>query len=488
MEYVYARTLFFAAALAALLTACGGGGGSGSVPPQAPGGNGGAPSPAPSSSYSPAPTPAPTHTPVSAPTPVPTPTPNGSTILGNTTGLFAPVQILDRRMTTSQIQSEAPYEDLVWGAFSPSSWNAYHPGMIVSRYLMPFDDDYSISGHDLAWWEQNHPDWILYACDQNGNPTHDVARDDGFPNVLLDIHNPQVIQYQMQTVGPYMIANGYNALAADNITFANYTGGPNSLLGQSVPGENYGSDGWYGCGIWEGSTFVRRYTLGYDKPDPAFISDIVNWVETVRSMLNSDPSLAPYRLHFIVNHPMGLTSDPNEQAIFSHVDAMSYEASFSNWNRFHANFPNIIQYMQYGQANHVAMIDINYFCQNNGTPCETSVTPSQLEFAMAAHQLANEGASGLYISPSTGDIYSYHPEYQTHLGTPCSEYTTVGTDMYARRFSNGLVVVNNGTAAQAYALPSNHTYSDIEGRSLTNPLTVNVDDGYVLTTTGNGCV
>src|SRR5579884_1563191 len=109
-------------------------------------------------------------------------------------------------MSSSQIQSEAPYESLVWGSFTPSAWDAAHPSMIVSRYLMPFDDDYAISGHDLNWWQQNHPDWILYACDQNGNPTHYVARDDGFPNVLLDIHNPQVIQYQIsQEVGPYMI-------------------------------------------------------------------------------------------------------------------------------------------------------------------------------------------------------------------------------------------------------------------------------------------
>jgi hypothetical protein len=404
--------------------------------------------------------------------------------------MFAPVQILDRRMSASDIASEAPYEDIVWGAFNPGAWDAAHPGMIVSRYLMPFDDDYAISGHNLTWWQQNHPDWILYACDQNGNPTHYVARDDGFPDVPLDIHNPQVIQYQiLQTVGPYMIANGYNALAADNVTFRNYTGAPNTILGQSVPGENYGTDGWFGCGIWEGNTFVKRYTMGYGKADPAFIADLVNWVETVRSMLNTDPSLAPYHLRFLVNHPLGSIGDPNEQAIISHVDGMEYEGSFSNWDRFGQNFPSIIQYMQYVQESHVAMIDINYFCSNlAGVQCEPSVTPSQMEFVMAAHSLANEGALGLFISPSTGDIYSYHPEYRTRLGTPCAEYTTVGTDMYSRRFSNGLVVVNNSsTTAQPFTLPSNHGYTDIEGRALSNPLTVNPDDGYVLTTTGNGC-
>jgi hypothetical protein len=407
--------------------------------------------------------------------------------LPDTTGRFSAIQILDLKMSSSQITAEAPYEDAVWGTFSPSYWNAGHPGMIVSRYLMPFDDDYAVSGHDLNWWQQNHPDWILYACDQNNNPTHYVARDDGFPNVLLDIHNPQVIQYQISgEVGPYMVANGYNALAADNITFKNYTGGPNALLGQSVSGETYGSDGWYGCGIWQGTTFVRRYSMGWDQPDPAFISDLVNWVQTVRSILNTDPYLSTYHLHLMVNHPIGSLSDPNEQAVISNVDTMEYEASFSNWDRYNANFPEIIQYMQYTQAHHVAFFDINYFCQNNGTPCESSVTTSQLEFAMAAHQLGNEGGAGLFIAPGGGSSYSYYSQYQTHLGTPCSEYATVGTDVYLRRFSGGLVVVNNSTAAQSVSLP-NHTYADIDGRAISNPLTVNGQDGYVMTTTQNGC-
>jgi hypothetical protein len=404
-----------------------------------------------------------------------------TTILPNTSGRFSLIQILDRYMTSSQIAQEGPYEDVVWGTFSPSNWNAAHPGMIVSRYLMPWDDDYAISGHDLNWWEANHPDWILYACDQYGNPTHYVAKADGFPNVVLDIHNPQVIQYQMSQEGPYMLANGYNALAADNITFVNYTGGPNDALGQTVPGETYGEDGWYGCGIWEGTTFVRRYSLGWAKADPAFIADLVNWVETVRSILN-----AQYHVHFIVNHPPGSLGDPNEQAVIANVDGTVDEDSFANRDRYGANVPAIVAYMQYAQAHHVAYFDVNYYCDANGSPCESSVTSSQLEFAMAGYQLGNEGGAGLYISPSTGDIYSYHPEYQTQLGTPCAEYATVGTDTYMRRFSGGLVVMNNSTTAQSVSLP-NHVYADIESRTITNPLTVNGLDAYVMTTTQNGC-
>ncbi len=386
-------------------------------------------------------------------------------------------------MTESQILEEAPDEDAVWGSFSPSYWNQGHAGMIDSRYLMPFDDDNAISGHDLSWWQTNHPDWILYTCDQNGNPTHYVARADGFPDVPLDIHNPAVIQYQMQQVEiPYLIANGYNSLAADNVTFSNYTSGPNVLLGQSDPGYNYQTDGWYGCGIWEGNQFIKRYTMGYAKPDPAFISDLVNWVQTVRTYLNQS------HLHFLINHPITWPLDSNETALISNVDAMMYEASFSNWGRYHADFTSILDYMEYVQQNHVAFLVVDYWCLNGGSPCEQKLTPSQIEFSMASYQLANEGGASLYVSPSGGDIYSYLNVYATRMGLPCGAYTTPGASMYARQFSGGLVVVNNSaTLAQNFNLPGGLQYTDIEGRPISNPLTVAPDDGYVLTTSGNGC-
>lgn len=479
-----------------MLAACGGGGGGSGSLPNGPGGNGGggpSPSSSPHSTPGTTPTPRTTPTPVVTPTPLVTPTPMpttgpGSTILPDSTGRFDPVQILDLKMTPSQIASEAPFEDAVWGAFDPSAWVNAHRGMIVSRYFMPFNDDSSISQHDLTWWQQNHPDWIMYACDQNGNPTQYVARDDGFPDVPLDIHNPAVIQYQMQMVIPYMVANGYNALAADNITFHNYLGGPNVLLGQNDPGENYGSDGWYGCGIWEGNTFVRRYSGGPGAPDPNFIADLVNWVETVHSTLTQNPQYSQYHLRLLANHPMGTTNNQNDQAVLANVDLEAYEASFTNFDRFGANFPEIIQWMQWIQAAHVAYVDVNYFCKNDGGPCEQQLTSSQKEFAMAAYELGNEGGAGFFMSPAGGQSYSYYTELQTQLGKPCAEYTTPGTDMYARKFANGLVVVNNSSSTEQYTLPNSDKYVDIENRTVTNPLPVNSDDGYVLTTSGNGCL
>src|SRR5581483_12506813 len=109
-----------------LLSACGGGGG-GTTPP-GPGGGGG-PTPTPTSSGSPGstPTPHPSGSPMSTPTPhatnTPSSTPTPNTILPNSTGAVDPMQIIDLKMSQQDIDDEAPYEDLVWGAFFPQYWN-----------------------------------------------------------------------------------------------------------------------------------------------------------------------------------------------------------------------------------------------------------------------------------------------------------------------------------------------------------------------------
>ena len=117
---------------------------------------------------------------------------------------------------------------------------------------------------------------------------------------------------------------------------------------------------------------------------------------------------------------------------------------------------------------------------------DAAVTIPQREYALAAYFMANEGALDTYITPSAGRIDSTFPEYSARLGTPCEEYHG-GPSIYYRRYSGGMVVLNAQPSAPANAaLPSNHHYADIDGRPVSNPLSVASSDGYVLTTT-NGC-
>jgi hypothetical protein len=72
----------------------------------------------------------------------------------------------------------------------------------------------------------------------------------------------------------------------------------------------------------------------------------------------------------------------------------------------------------------------------------------------------------------------YHSEYGESIGTPCSDVAG-GPQVYSRRFSGGLAVVNAGLSAQSYTVPGG-SYRDVEGRSVGSTLSLKPNDAYVL--------
>jgi hypothetical protein len=93
----------------------------------------------------------------------------------------------------------------IWGgseALLPM-YRQSNPNMILSKYI-PFSRFVAVLAYpqewlfiasyrdpdsrDLAWWQANHPSWVLYACDQV-TPAG-LATD---PEITLDISNPDVI-------------------------------------------------------------------------------------------------------------------------------------------------------------------------------------------------------------------------------------------------------------------------------------------------------
>ena len=95
--------------------------------------------------------------------------------------------------SASTPEDEIGKVDLVWGSVSPDQ-----PAGVYNLYYYPFDRDADEgtggTHHDITWFLANHPDWIEYTCDKK-TPAYEY--DD--PNVPLDITNPAVIDYMMQT-------------------------------------------------------------------------------------------------------------------------------------------------------------------------------------------------------------------------------------------------------------------------------------------------
>jgi hypothetical protein len=364
----------------------------------------------------------------------------------------------------------------------PTYWKAGNPA-IVSTYYMPMETDANTSlwgaiGHPLSWWQTNHPDWVLYSCTSAGAQTTIPAYISGLTNnVPLDIHNPDVIAYQVKAAANYAIANGYSAVGFDEVLFYN--------LGGATAGT-----GAYGCGIYQNGTFVKRYS---GKTDANWNADVVAWVKAARTILTTDATIAPYHLKLVVNHPAGLISSTNEQAILSNVDADVNETGFSDYGNYTSSsslFKTTVDWTRYAQAHGAAPLTINKYSES------TAVTPEQLEYSIATYLMANEGGSGLFTVNSSGyGVEQYHSEYATSFGTRCGgyyggpTYNANSPDLWYRKYSNALVIVNSGSATRAseiVSLPAGHTYRDLEGRAVSNPLTVAKSDAYVLLTT-NGC-
>ncbi|MBV9269622.1 MAG: hypothetical protein JO165_00905, partial [Candidatus Eremiobacteraeota bacterium] len=111
--------------------------------------------------------------------------------MGSTSGKIGLFQIFDQftpnKISASEAAADASRYTAIWGARvnNATSWRSGNPHMQTSYYI-PQETDantgaWGNQGHTLAWWKANHPDWILYACDANNNPTTTPAYIPGLP-------------------------------------------------------------------------------------------------------------------------------------------------------------------------------------------------------------------------------------------------------------------------------------------------------------------
>lgn len=373
-------------------------------------------------------------------------------------------------MPVSQVQKLGRRYDAVWGSTEPAAWSGVHHGMIVSNYFIMGMDRYSMLHHSLSWWKSSHPDWILYACDAAGHPTHDIAYMKGVnvPDMPLDIHNPSVAAYQIDAMAHAAAAAGYNSLAIDQVLFWNTLIGGNPSFGQHPNSHEYG------CGVWHGGTFERRYSSPGDKQ---WIADVVSYMREAKQVASRES------IPLVINHPAGNIDDPDEQQILQSADIEMDETGFSDYGRYAKMggrlFKRELAYMQYAQEHGVGFMVIDNF---NG---EASLAPAHVEYAMATYLMGNEGAALLFAGGENSyGSAQYRSEFDAPIGRPCGGPANSG-DLYTRAFQGGIAVVNAGSASESLRLPSGKNYRDIEGRRVSSPLSVAPGDAYVLL--GPGC-
>ena len=308
-------------------------------------------------------------------------------------GLFQP---FDGGISGPQAQADAPRYVLTWGTDKPGTWVAGN-GRINATYYLPFDTDADIGdfgdlGHSLDWWQNvgPHPDWVLYKCDRTT-----PAWVGGLPqNVPLDISNPDVVAYQMSTIAPYMLMQGYTSLAADVLSLQN---------GQS------------GCGVWAHGHTVWVQRFSGKAVDPRWAAAAQSWAAYTQWYMHGMPVPMP----FVANGPLNAAPhDPSAERLMAHVDGYQDEAGFTSFGNHmisDAGFRTKVWWAQYIQAQGKAFMVTDLWQGQEPDPV-------QRDFAIATYLMGRYHQAAMMTAKYGSYGYEhYWPEYASPVGSPCAD-------------------------------------------------------------------
>jgi hypothetical protein len=417
--------------------------------------------------------------PVSA-KPVPTLTPPPpSQYLPSTWYHMETMQVFDNHknkygISPQDAAAHGPLYFAIWGSNSPTmvqAWRTNNPTLLISMYQIVGTDAaqnlFGNLGHTIQWWQANHPDWILYECDQT-TPAYVI----GVNSVPLDISNPDVVNYILNLVGGYAEQNGYSALGFDLVSLHNDTGGP--------------GNGHYGCGVNTSTGWVQKFSGNL--VDPLWANAMLSFLAAARTFTHSQ--VRPLAL-WGNNVPSAFAfGDPNETQVIADLDIVFDESGFANYGRYSSDqyFNSTVQWARYIQTQGKGFFDGNEWH-------DSPLTNAEFDYALATYAMVKEQAALVYAYPY-GEYGKEHyfTQYTTKIGPPCQEiyggpsYLGLGRYAYYRQFRMALALVNTSpTATYVVTLPK-PSYTDIvTGATVTSPLSLGPNSGYMLSIPHQGC-
>jgi hypothetical protein len=400
------------------------------------------PTPAPTITQTPSPTAAPTLTPTDTAAVVPTATPIPQPTLLPTRGVAKPpdttsnihvAQIFNSHSTPEQ---EMGRVNLVWGSGFPNQ-----PAGVYNLYYYPFDRDRDRGpGHDMAWFLANHPDWIEYTCDKK-TPAYEYND----PNIPLDITNPAVIDYMLQTYLFPAVQAGYQGIAFDNVDFGN-----NGAR----------------CGTWKNGNWIRQTD---------YIGDVLRWASYIYKAMHA------LNVSVAMNFPFDFGHPAESYQLYQNLDIAVDERGFTNRAQTTDGYFDPKEWLsnmtalQFLDANGKAFVSINEMPEHFA-----QVSQEEKQWALANYLMVKGRYS--YIAITGIQEYGHTliaPEYSADIGSALGPmYQSQG--VYMRDFSNGMAIVNPSSLHQAVSisLPAG-AFRDLYGNQI-NQLALGPRTGIVL--------
>jgi len=333
----------------------------------------------------------------------------------------------------SNLNTETGVADYVWGSKSPL------PFLVYNTYYLPFDREYDTS-HDLTWYLQNHPDWIVYKSD--GTPAWEFGHTEYVP---IDISNSAVRDYIFNTLCVNGIRQGYKGLAFDNVSLLN-------------------TNGRYGIKI--NNVLTQKYTG--NTVDAAYKTDVLTWAADMYSRIHGIN--ATVTMNYSYKWADGTV-------LINYMDILMDEQGFTNGagNPYvDANWLTNMQYLQYLETQGKGLVSINE-CHESFA----NLTLAHKQWILANFLLIK--GSHHYVSINGPQEYGslmILPEYSARIGTALGSMYSYG-NVYMRDFSGGKALVNpSSTKTYTIGLPGG-AYEDLYGNMM-NSVTLSPASGIVL--------
>ena len=327
------------------------------------------------------------------------------------------------RLFEKKVKDRSIYGDnikWVWGADSPIQPH----GIVASKYFpvnrTPRENPWI---HTIEWYQKNHPEWIMYEEDRKTPGYGFIYAFGGVPP--LDISNPELREFFLNTFIMPKIKEGYTMIGLDNVEFAN--------IGHRVG--HFDKDGkWV-------AVFTGK------KDDPAYAASQIGFMDYLVKKLH------PLGVGVAANISFNTAPVDVIRKAVNTVDMWADEGGF-----FHKSAPLTDDdwAKKFAFMNEVlpkkAYVGVNKFDSDGASPEQMEWIISNFLLVRGARSLLGLGYAKFpdemrKADPShdRGTIYGTYdnrPELKMNIGKPSAAPVKSAGQAWMRTYEHGLVYVN----------------------------------------------
>jgi len=378
--------------------------------------------------------------------PLPVTPPNG----------VARAQIFDGGTSQADMLTYAGRVDFTWGA----RYLDWQPADVLpSRYVQPeivysHNPPTDWQQYDLAWFQANHPDWIMYRNDRT-TPAYGSGT-----WVPIDLTNPAVRSWHFTTIIQPHIDLGWPVIAMDGMLAWNFT----------ARAGHYDA-----AGAW-----VQQYTGA--TLDAQYADDKIDYVQWVVGQLHAQGIAAAgnifmhraatameYEKSLLIAAELDIVID--EGGIVAHGLTHGTNGMADQDWRDHYDYIRAISAL--GKA--IAVVDETSVADGAAAP------DSEVAYSVANYFLYKESGVMLYLGSHYGPFLE-RDELDTDIGVAAEPPVELSSGAWRRQYSDGLTLVNPTATpgGVTVTLPAG-TYHDLSGATVTGSVHLDPVSGTVLT-------